>query len=355
MAASYEKTDNIIKKAEGLSAEQLDTIRKTVGEAFVSNELFHNWGTEAERRDDVLKYMSVYVDYIYRAGELYANEDGTGLIGLEDSAHAPILPRLRMILKLLTAIPYKRMKSFLRFAKQVSRSNERYAKQRHLDVLMVCVDKAHQGKGVAGALIQFAKEKADELGIPLLFDTDMKTYAEMYRHFGCELFKTVTADNSVTRYSLCWNGNAARNDKKEIVSMQALTLRTSGMRGASEYEIVMKSGNAEVSRYGIRYSNGTDERVLEQRAECGEERMLKLLNDCRLLSWDGFDGPHPKGVLDGTMFRLSASVNGGRRILAQGSQNFPKHYRELTDGLYEILTEQQDSRSEPQEAEKKRC
>ena len=36
--------------------------------------------------------MSVYVDYVYRAGELYANEDLTALIGLEDSAHAPVLP-----------------------------------------------------------------------------------------------------------------------------------------------------------------------------------------------------------------------------------------------------------------------
>ena len=69
---------------------------------------------------------------------------------------------------------------------------------------MVCVDPDHQGKGIASELIRFAKEQADAKGIPLLFDTDMKAYAEMYQHFGCELYNTVTADNGVTRYSLVY-------------------------------------------------------------------------------------------------------------------------------------------------------
>ena len=78
----------MIHTAENLSKEQLETIRRRVGEAFVSHELFHNWGPEEERRADVLKYMSMYVDYVYKAGELYINDDMTGFIGLEDSAHA---------------------------------------------------------------------------------------------------------------------------------------------------------------------------------------------------------------------------------------------------------------------------
>ena len=113
----------MIQKVENLSAEQLERIRKNIGEAFVSNELFHNWGSEGERHDLVLQYMSIYVDYVYRAGELYANEDLTGCIGLEDSAHAPVFPGIRMILRLFAAIPFKRLRSFLHFANQISRSN----------------------------------------------------------------------------------------------------------------------------------------------------------------------------------------------------------------------------------------
>lgn len=126
----------------------------------------------------------------------------------------------------------------------------------------------------------------------------------------------------------------------KIDSFEIVTLRTSGMRCTEETEIVMKGGKAEVSRYAIRYDRSEDRRVLEKRAVCDEAQALDLLNACRLLSWDGFCGKHPKGVLDGTMFRLNAVVNGGKKIHASGSQNFPKHYREFTDGLYAILHSQ---------------
>ncbi|MCR5233639.1 MAG: GNAT family N-acetyltransferase [Lachnospiraceae bacterium] len=194
----------MITKVEKLTSAQLEHIRQIVGEAFVSNELFHNWGTEDERRDDVLKYMGLYADFVYQAGELYANEDMTGFIGLEDSGHKSVWPQIKMLLRMLVKIERSKIKSMLAFANQISGSNERYAKQRHFNALMVCVDKDQQGKGIASELVRFAKEKADMEGIPLLFDTDMKVYAEMYQHFGCELYNSITADNGVTRYSLCY-------------------------------------------------------------------------------------------------------------------------------------------------------
>lgn len=194
----------MIKKLENISDEQLDMIRKTVGEAFVTNELFHNWGSPDERREDVLTYMALYVDYVYQSGELYANEDMTGFIGLEDSGNKNVMPQLRMLCRMLTKIKFSKIKSLLSFVKQISNSNEKYVKTRHIDALMVCVNKDSQGKGIATELINFAKEMSDSSGLPLLFDTDMEEYAKMYRHFGCELYNTVTADNGVTRYSLCY-------------------------------------------------------------------------------------------------------------------------------------------------------
>ena len=122
-----------------------------------------------------------------------------------------------------------------------------------------------------------------------------------------------------------------------IATFEVVTLRVSTMRFVAEYEIVMKDGKAEVSYYSIRFTQSEDERVLEKRVAVDEAEALKLLNDCGVLSWDGFHGAHPRGVTDGTMFNLHATVNGGKRIYATGSENFPRHYRDLTDGLYEIL------------------
>lgn len=122
-----------------------------------------------------------------------------------------------------------------------------------------------------------------------------------------------------------------------IENFEVVTLRVSTMRNVSEYEMLMKDGKAEVSCYSIRFTQSKDERVLEKRVSVDEAEALKLLNDCGVLSWDGFHGAHPRGVTDGTMFNLHATVNGGKKIYATGSQNFPRHYRDLTDGLYDLF------------------
>ena len=77
---------------------------------------------------------------------------------------------------------------------------------------------------------------------------------------------------------------------KEILSIERVTLRESGMRYICDYEIVMKDGKAEISEYGIRFENGEDRRILRRRTEVAESEALALLNKCRLLSWNGFNG-----------------------------------------------------------------
>ena len=115
-------------------------------------------------------------------------------------------------------------------------------------------------------------------------------------------------------------------------SFDVIKLHTIGMRHEQEDEIVYGDGKAEVSKYEIGHEK---KRTLLKRAVCGADVVLKLLNDCGITAWDGFYGPHPKRIRDGTMFDFKATVN-GKRISAHGSQNFPPHYRDFRDGLYDI-------------------
>lgn len=195
----------MIKKLKNITPKQLNNISNIIGEAFVTNEMFHNWGTIEERRDDVITYMTIYVDYVYHAGELYANEDMTGFIGLEDTARKPILLRLKMLFGMIIRLPFSRIRSLISFVKQIDKADNLFVNKRHIDTLMVCVKKDHQGQGIATELVEFAKRKAKINKIPLLFHTDMPSYAEMYKHLGCRLYNEVTADNGVTRYCLCYN------------------------------------------------------------------------------------------------------------------------------------------------------
>lgn len=170
----------------------------------------------------------------------------------------------------------------------------------------------------------------------VLTDDEYKSYVKLARKNKlirfCEKRKLLKEKGTVL------NGAEPPAPQNTIVSFDVITLRESGMRGATEYEIVSKDGAAVVSHYYYKYCGGDGpERELDDSASVPVDQMLKLLNDCKILSWNNFDGPHPKGVLDGIMFNFNATVNGGHEICARGSQNFPKKYYDFTGALYLIL------------------
>lgn len=193
-----------IIKIEKLSKKELIAIKNMVGEAFITNELFHEFGDINERKDLVMKYMDIYTDYVYESQALYGTENHKGIVGFIHSKKAPIFPKLKMLVRLLMTIPFQTLKRFMAHINQISNSNERYASKPHVDILFVCVDKECQGKGYARQLVEAAKHYAKKENVPLLFDTDMERYAQIYQHYGCELYNQTCADNGVTRYNLVW-------------------------------------------------------------------------------------------------------------------------------------------------------
>ena len=106
-----------------------------------------------------------------------------------------------------------------------------------------------------------------------------------------------------------------------------------------EFEIVSKDGACEMLFYENGYSN--EERFPQERIRCSEEEILQLLNNCNIYRWNGFFGKHPRNVRDGEMFLFTAVVNDGEKIRAEGSENFPKHYSELKNGLWELLNREE--------------
>jgi len=189
---------------ENISEEELKDIKEIIGEAFVTNELFHEFGSVDERKELVLKYMKAYVEYVYNAKALYSTDDDIGFIGLLYSKETPVIPLIKMHTKLAMTIPLGKLKKVAHQINQISSENKNHVKEPHIDVLMVAVNPKAQGKGYGRELVNFAKQMAKEKNVPLLIDTDMKKYADMCQHFDFELYNTKTADNGVTRYNLIW-------------------------------------------------------------------------------------------------------------------------------------------------------
>lgn len=125
--------------------------------------------------------------------------------------------------------------------------------------------------------------------------------------------------------------------KNAVTSFKSLTLTLSGMRCIDEYEIICNGEESDVAYYTRFYTKNEDERSLNKRTTHPTEAIIKLFNECRLLSWNGFRGRNPIGVRDGYMFVLKAEVNDGLMIRAEGSNNYPKHYRTLTNAISDIL------------------
>ena len=130
--------------------------------------------------------------------------------------------------------------------------------------------------------------------------------------------------------------NNSKGDKPvsiiEITSFESLNLRFSGMRVTEEYEIISKGETSEISYYHIKYG-GEEERELQESAVCDTQDVIDILNECKVGKWNGFHGKHPKGVLDGRMFTLTAVVNQNEKIRAEGSENFPKNFNKFEEWM----------------------
>ena len=128
-----------------------------------------------------------------------------------------------------------------------------------------------------------------------------------------------------------------KNFSKEISSFEKINLRISGMRFTEEYEIINKGEKTEIHLYNMNYSTGEEKRMLEKTAETETEEFIEFLNFCGFGSWNGFFGKHPKNVKDGIMFNLTAVINSGEILKAEGSENFPGGYRDFVKELDRLL------------------
>jgi len=130
-----------------------------------------------------------------------------------------------------------------------------------------------------------------------------------------------------------------KKHKDSILSVQELTIKTSGMRFTHLYKAIPKDNEIQIERYREFFADRASHLELEKSAYCTTDSFIELLNFCNIAEWDGFHGKHPKNVSDGIMFTFSATVNGNRTIRANGSENFPKGYREFVQRLDEMLNE----------------
>lgn len=168
-------------------------------------------------------------------------------------------------------------------------------------------------------------------------------YDVLVASYGGILFETIVIVSSII--GLIRSRNKGNNKestgekdmffkKKTIDSFSTIKFKLSGMRIMHEY-VVECDGETSKIKDEIPFHNNDENDKIE--IICQTQEIIDILNKCKVLSWDGFYGKHPKDVLDGTMFSLDAVVNDGKKISANGSQNFPKGFHELESFFYQKM------------------
>ena len=125
---------------------------------------------------------------------------------------------------------------------------------------------------------------------------------------------------------------------KKVTDFDEIFLTTSPGRGkTTRYIIVCDDDETEISIKVTTSAKGDNGSTIS--GVCDTEDMIELLNDCEVLSWDGFDEVDKKS--SGIEFDFEAVIN-GKEIEAEGRGKYPKNFEDFVEGVEELLVGSED-------------
>lgn len=198
---------------KNLSKEQIAEIGRAIGNSFYD----HDYGEKEKGlakyindREQMIKYMTVFVVAGMKSGTLYAtSERGEGYVLLMGSKceKMKISASLGMLFGLIDALGG--IRKSLDFLKTMQKGgvalDDKLKKEKkdYLQIVMLVVRKEYQGQGYMRKLMEFAYEKADAHGVPCILDTDAQNKLEKYCHLGMEHAATRKIAGDCYLYDLC--------------------------------------------------------------------------------------------------------------------------------------------------------
>ena len=122
---------------------------------------------------------------------------------------------------------------------------------------------------------------------------------------------------------------------KEVTDFEEIYFTTSPGRGKTTRYIITNEGEETKISISVTTSakNGSGDR--SEKGYCSTEEMIKLLNDCEVLSWDGFDEEDEDGTL---IFKFEGTIN-GKEIEAEGRGAYPKYFEDFVDDVEDLCQE----------------
>lgn len=118
---------------------------------------------------------------------------------------------------------------------------------------------------------------------------------------------------------------------KKVTDFEEIHFSTSPGRGKSTRYTIINEGDETEITISVS-SSAKGKKSNKEKGSCSTEEMIELLNDCDILSWDGFDEEDEDGTLE---FEFEGTIN-GKEIEAEGRGAYPKNFEDFIDGVEDL-------------------
>ena len=136
------------------------------------------------------------------------------LIGIDSKNESKLrewLLVLKVYLVTFRILPFKDIKQIMSNNRKMSkvlcfRWHREFVKDRYYRLKVIAIDRSLRGSGAFRKLITPVIEYADSEGIPIVLETHNRDNVGLYQHFGFELVKTITSNETeIRQYCLIRN------------------------------------------------------------------------------------------------------------------------------------------------------
>lgn len=175
-----------------LNKKQVASAAAMLTRSFINNPMFTTLiSDEAERADKMLSLFRFMLNYGLHYGEVYAtspNLEGVAVWLPSEKVKVSFWRGIRcggitQVFKVGWRLLWK-IEDAERYSQKI---HEKSAPFRHWYLAILGVDPCFQGKGYAGALLNYRLAQADRENLPCYLETDSEKNAALYEHFGFKI------------------------------------------------------------------------------------------------------------------------------------------------------------------------
>lgn len=188
--------NNLLDNLYPISKKKLKEVSKVLGDAFSKDPLMEAWNLKGE---EINTCYEMFIRYSLRYGSVYAtSENLEGIMAILPSKYG-IMTAWPMIRSgaIFPAVKIRKKftKEMLETLKVLDEEKKNFDIHPHIYLAVLGVSQKNQRKGFGGKMLRALIEMAEDIGLPIYFETQTEGNVHFYKKFGFEVMKEIKLPN----------------------------------------------------------------------------------------------------------------------------------------------------------------